>query len=89
MPTKSGTLAGNNSGWSIFQRRNVLLMSKQNPIRPPATKICYFSDRLLAKLGSRVPPRGPRGERARKLENAIVVGLFDCGRVRRRRVVPS
>jgi hypothetical protein len=45
---KSGTLAGNNSGWSIFQRRNVLLMSKQNPIRPPVTKICYFSDRLLA-----------------------------------------
>src|SRR5580693_4449244 len=47
-PTKSPTLAGNNSGWSILQGRNVLLMSKQNPIRAhAATKIRYFSDRLL------------------------------------------
>src|SRR5580658_9674369 len=48
-PTKSPTLAGNNSGWSILQGRNVLLMSKQNPIRPhAATRIRHFSDRLLA-----------------------------------------
>src|ERR1700722_9526828 len=54
--------------------------------RTRTTAVRYFSDRLL---GPRVPPRGPIGERARKLENAIVIGLFDCRRGRRRRVIPG
>jgi hypothetical protein len=44
--------------------------------------------RSRCRLGPRVASRGPLGERARKLENAIVVGPFDCHLVRRRRVIP-
>ena len=50
-PTKSCTLGGSNSAWSIVHGRKVLFISKQNPIRAhTATKILDFSDRLLAKV---------------------------------------
>ena len=52
--------------------------------RTRTTAVRYFSDRLL---GPRVSPRGPIGERARKLENAIVVGLLEVRLVDRHRIV--
>src|SRR3984957_18706964 len=52
--------------------------------RTRTTAVRYFSDRLL---GPRVSPRGPIGERARNLENAIVVGLLEVRLVDRHRIV--
>ena len=61
--TKSCTLGGRNSGSSIFQARNVLLMRRER-IRTrasSASKIRYYSDRLLGweapafRPGSRSP----------------------------------
>src|SRR3984957_3389553 len=52
--------------------------------RTRTTSVRYFSDRLLGRL---VSPRGPIGERARKLENAIVVGLLEGRLVDRHRIV--
>jgi hypothetical protein len=51
--------------------------------RTRTTAVRYFSDRL----GHLVSPRGPIGERARKLENAIVVGLLEVRLVDRHRIV--
>ena len=70
--TKSCTLGGRNSGSSIFQARNVLLMRREriSTRASLASKIRYYSDRLLGA-------QWVAGQQRHRIVQ-MVAGNFEC-----------